>query len=210
VFDAVIFDCDGVLVDSEAIAGRVLAGVLRDHGEPLSPVEVGERFTGLAWPQVLERLGHHPGGHHAEELTREYARRLREAFERELRPVAGVVELLAGLTRPAAVASNSAPERVTHALRCAGLLPRFAGRIFTAYDAGRPKPHPAVYLAAASGLGVVPERCAVVEDTVVGATAALRAGMTVFAYAPNGAAAGWPPGIRLVSRMAELAPLLPS
>jgi HAD superfamily hydrolase (TIGR01509 family) len=208
VFDAVIFDCDGVLVDSEPIAGRVLADVLREHGHPLRPDEVERRFTGLAWAQVLERLALAADGPEAAALTSDYARGLGAAFEAELRPVAGVEELLAGLARPTAVASNSGRERVRHSLACAGLLDLFAEAIFTAPEMERPKPDPAVYLAAAEGLGVDPTRCAVVEDTSVGATAASRAGMTVFAYAPQGHLSGWPPRARRVRTMSELARLL--
>ena len=202
-----IFDCDGVLVDSEPIAERVLAEVLTEHGHPIAAGQISERFIGLAWPQILDRLDLDAGSEAAERVTVDYRARLTVAFAAELRAVEGVAALVAGLRVPVAVASNSRPERVEQALEVTGLLPHFAGRIFTGYGAGRPKPDPAVYLSAARVLGVEPSRCAVVEDTAVGATAGVRAGMTVFGYAPDGAD-GWPPGARPFRAMAELGPLL--
>ena len=207
MFEAVIFDCDGVLVDSEPIAERVLAEVLTEHGRPTTAAQIAERFIGLAWPQIIERLDLEADSEAAVRVTTDYRDRLTRAFATELRAVEGVAAVVAGLNVPVAVASNSRPERVEQALEVTGLLPRFAGRIFTAYDAGRPKPDPAVYLSAAQALGVEPGRCAVVEDTAVGATAGVRAGMTVFGYAPDGAD-GWPPGARPFRAMADLGPLL--
>ena len=184
--DLVIFDCDGVLVDSEPIANRVLGERLAAVGLQLSTDEVMRAFIGRTRQGCLQQAEALLGGPLPESFAAGWDAALFRAFGAELRPVAGVSELLDGLSLPYCVASNSSRERMHVALAAAGLLARFAGRMFSAAEVARPKPSPDVFLHAAQCLGVPPGRCAVVEDTPTGVRAAVAAGMKVFGYAGAG------------------------
>ena len=179
----VIFDCDGVLVDSEPLSNRILAEELTAIGLPTTTEESVRDFMGRSFAAgvalIEERLGHpvppdFAAGYHA---------RLFEAFERELEPVPGVVEVLDGLELPCCVASSGDHVRIRRALRSAGLLERFEGRIFSADDVEHGKPAPDLFLHAALEMGFEPARCAVVEDSPAGVRAGRAAGMTVLGYA---------------------------
>jgi len=185
-FDLVIFDCDGVLVDSELIANRVFQTMLAELGVEVSMEYLFEHFLGHSMTHCLtlvrELLGH--------ELPADFEPRLRErtarAFESELQPVAGIVATLSELTLPCCVASSGPHSKMRVSLGVTGLFERFEGRIFSAHDVGnRGKPAPDVFLFAAERMGVRPERAVVIEDSVAGVTAAVAAGMTVFAYATH-------------------------
>ncbi|HVH76586.1 MAG TPA: HAD family hydrolase [Stellaceae bacterium] len=178
----VIFDCDGVLIDSEMIFARILGECLAEADfaatleEALSlgfgrnavtlSAEIERRF-GRALPE-----GFFPG----------MRSRTKAAFETELRPVAGVVELLAALQAPRCVASNSHLDRVRHALALTGLLAYFEPHVFSASQVARGKPAPDLFLHAAQRLGVPPGAAIVVEDSVGGVEAACAAGMTVAGF----------------------------
>ncbi|WP_294981182.1 HAD family phosphatase [uncultured Microbacterium sp.] len=181
--ELVIFDCDGVLVDSELLAARVGRRVLADLGCEVSLDEILERFVGASSEVyragVAEMLGRplEPGWEHP------YRAWYAEAFRTELRAVPGIHESLAELSLPTCVASNSGHARIRKSLHATGLLSHFDGRIFSAEDVERGKPEPDVYLWAAKRMGVAPADCVVVEDSVFGVRAARAAGMRVFAYA---------------------------
>lgn len=181
--ELVIFDCDGVLVDSELLAARVSRRVLADLGCDVSLDEIIERFVGASsevyHAGVSEMLGRplEPG------WERPYSAWYAEAFRTELRAVPGIRESLAELTLPTCVASNSGHARIRDSLRATELLTNFDGRIFSAEDVERGKPEPDVYLWAAERMGVAPADCVVVEDSVFGVRAARAAGMRVLAYA---------------------------
>jgi HAD superfamily hydrolase (TIGR01509 family) len=183
--DLVIFDCDGVLVDSEPIANRAFADALCEIGLPLSYEEVCREFTGLSMPRCIqiveERLGRSVPG----ELVRRLQARTFDAFRERLQPVPGVREVLDRLVIPVCVASSGEPEKIRLTLGLTGLLSRFEGRIFSATEVDRGKPWPDLFLHAARTLGARPARCAVVEDSLPGVRAARAAGMVVFAYAPE-------------------------
>jgi HAD superfamily hydrolase (TIGR01509 family) len=179
-FDLVIFDCDGVLVDSERLAVRCESQILTELGWPLSEAEVIDRFVGRSsrymQSVIEEQLGR------PVDWRNEFERRVREACERELVPVDGVIAALDEITVPTCIASSSSHQMLNFKLDLTGLSERFAGRVFSADDVGKGKPDPAVFLFAARSMGVVPDRCAVIEDSVSGVEAGVAAGMTVFAF----------------------------
>ena len=178
----VIFDCDGVLVDSERLAVRVEAAVLAELGWPMSQAEVIERFMGrsqaVMLQAILDRLGDRLPGDWQERLDRRY----REAFDAELAPVDGVVEALDRIATPTCVASGGSHQMLRHQLRLTGLYERFEGRIFSATEVAEGKPAPDLFLHAAARLGAEPAACAVVEDSRYGVQAARAAGMRAFGY----------------------------
>lgn len=181
--DLVIFDCDGVLVDSERIAVRIDAVVLGELGWPLTEADVVERFVGRSEAYMVEQIELALGRSLAPDWDARYRRLYREAFEAELEPVDGVVEALDAIAAPVCVASSSTHERLRHTLGLTGLLERFDGRIFSVEDVTNGKPAPDLFLHAATTLGADPSRCAVVEDSRYGVEAARAAGMRAFGYA---------------------------
>lgn len=183
-FDLVIFDCDGVLVDSELIANRVFQEMLAEYGVSVSMDYMFEHFLGHSITHCLtlvrDLLGREPPADF-EPLLRE---RTARAFEAELQPVAGIVAALSELSLPCCVASSGPHSKMRVSLGVTGLFERFEGRIFSAHDVGnRGKPAPDVFLFAAERMGVRPERAVVIEDSVAGVTAGVAAGMTVYGYA---------------------------
>ncbi len=184
--ELVIFDCDGVLVDSEPIAIRVDVEMFAEVGMTVSEQEVIERFVGRS-PELLaqavqERLGYPP----PDDWEERGERRLRRAFEAELQPVPGIRDALERISLPACVASSSPPERLRFKLELTGLYERFAGQIFSASAVANGKPAPDLFLYAARQMGVDPSDCVVVEDSRFGVQAARAAGMDVLGYAGGG------------------------
>ena len=209
--DLVIFDCDGVLIDSEPIANEILSRQLATVGISMSPDEVMRRFVGRSRDTCIAMAGEMRG----ETLPADFGERwddaFHEALERDVKPVDGILEVLASLKTPYCVASNGEPEHMERGLRAAGLMPLVAGRLFSARQVAHPKPAPDVYLHAARSMGAVPSRCAVVEDTPTGVKAAIAAGMMVFGYVggpQSDAATLRELGAKPFHRMAELAALL--
>jgi HAD superfamily hydrolase (TIGR01509 family) len=185
-YDLVIFDCDGVLVDSERITNRVFAELLNELGVPATLESMFARYLGNSWPRCLELVAEDLGGAPPAEFEAKFRARLGEALAREVTPVRGVVAVLDALDAagvPYCVASNGDHGKMAATLGPTGLAPRFEGRRFSAVDVARGKPAPDVYLLAAERMGAVPARCAVVEDTPVGVAAGVAAGMTVHGYA---------------------------
>jgi HAD superfamily hydrolase (TIGR01509 family) len=180
-FDLVIFDCDGVLVDSERLVVRAEAQILTSLGWPMTESEVIDRFVGRSAPYMrgeIERVLGHPI-----DWETEFEARYREMFERELVAVDGVAEALEQIGVPICVASSGSHEKIRFSLGLTGLLDTFGERIFSVDDVDNGKPAPDVFLYAAKQMQVSPTRCAVIEDSVSGVTAGLSAGMSVFAYA---------------------------
>jgi HAD superfamily hydrolase (TIGR01509 family) len=179
----VIFDCDGVLVDSEPIANRVFARMLAEQGLEFTQAQMFDLFVGRTFADCLasvaERLGHPLPA----DFEDEHDRCLSEALAAELMPVPGVRQVLDGLTAPFCVASNGAPDKLRFSLHKVGLLPRFEGRLFSAAEVARGKPAPDLFLHAARRLGVAPAACIVVEDSPAGVAAGVAAGMTVLGFA---------------------------
>ena len=189
---AVIFDCDGVLVDSEALGQAVLVELANAQGRAFSLADVREAFTGQSMAFVRawfeERLARALPG----DFEEAYRRRSAVRFRENLRPVAGVRTLLGGLDLPRCVASNGPRDKMRPNLVTTDLLRYFVagGRewLFSAYDVGRWKPDPGLFLHAAEAMGVAPGECLVVEDSIPGVEAALAGGFRVVAYAGGHAA----------------------
>jgi HAD superfamily hydrolase (TIGR01509 family) len=182
-FDLVIFDCDGVLVDSEVISVRTDVEVLARLGWPLSEQEVVERFLGRTEEYMIGEIEANIGRSIAIEWAEEFDPLYREALGAELQPVDGVVEALDRITIPTCVASSGSHDKMRFTLGLTGLLDRFDGRIFSASEVANGKPAPDLFLHAAERMGVDPGACAVVEDSRFGVEAARAAGMRAFGYA---------------------------
>lgn len=181
----VIFDCDGVLVDSEVITNRVYVKMLNELGVTVTLEDMFERFVGrpmsYCWELVTDMLGRPlPEG-----LIEEYRVRTTAALEAELKAVRGIEATLDALTAkhvPFCVASSGTHEKMRTTLGITGLLPRFEGRMFSVTEVARAKPAPDVFLHAAGRNGIAPEACCVIEDSPTGVKAGVAAGMTVYGY----------------------------
>lgn len=182
-FELIVFDCDGVLVDSERLSIRVDAILLERLGWPMSTDEIVRRWVGRSDADMRAEIEEHIGGPIPVEIDEEFNRTYRETFERELVAVDGIREALDVITMPRCVASSGEREKIRRNLALTGLTDYFGERIFSATDVAHGKPAPDLFLLAARTLGAEPARCAVVEDSVHGVEAALAAGMRPFAYA---------------------------
>jgi HAD superfamily hydrolase (TIGR01509 family) len=181
--ELVIFDCDGVLVDSERIAIRIDVQVLRELGWELTEADVVERFVGRSDAAMTRDIEEHlgralPGGWDAD-----FNHLYRQALEAELQPVDGIVEALDAISTPTCVASSGTHEKLRFTLGLTGLWERFEGRIFSATEVAHGKPAPDLFLHAARAMGFDPATTAVVEDSVPGVLAACAAGMRALAFA---------------------------
>lgn len=181
-FDLVIFDMDGVLVDSELISCRVTAAALQDVGIEIAAAELLERFLGTSSKAMLEEIAAEHDWPLPDRFQEALRARILAAFERELRPIPGVAAVLDALRGPRCVASSSHPERIRRSLEIAGLLNRLAPHLFSATMVCRGKPAPDLFLLAAARMRATPDRCLVIEDSEVGIRAAKAAGMTVFGF----------------------------
>lgn len=181
-FELVIFDCDGVLIDSEAVAIPVLRSMLVELGASLELGEAHHRFGGRSLDQVMDEVGAILESPPPSTFLDDFVRRSDDVFRSELVPIEGVPELLEGLTQPFCTASNADARELRSNLKVAGLLHHFDERMFSADDVVHPKPAPDLYLLAARTLGAEPSQCAVVEDTPTGVAAGAAAGMHVFGY----------------------------
>jgi HAD superfamily hydrolase (TIGR01509 family) len=180
--DLIIFDCDGVLVDSEPLAMRVLIAAIARQGVALDPLQAYRDYLGRSLASISESLeGSHgmPLGHEALESMRHD---LYALYRQELRPNPGLPQMLAQLAMPFCVASSSQPERIRISLELTGLIPWFAPNVFSASMVEHGKPAPDLFLHAAATMGADPAGCLVVEDSPAGITAARAAGMRVFGY----------------------------
>jgi HAD superfamily hydrolase (TIGR01509 family) len=181
--ELVIFDCDGVLVDSEPIAVRIDVAMLAEVGVVMSEAEVIERFVGRSPEVILAEAEARLGERAPDGWFERGQERLRKAFAAELRPVDGIEEALDAIDVPGCVASSSSHANLRLKLRVTGLYKRFAGRIFSATEVANGKPAPDLFLHAARQMGANPDRCVVVEDSRYGVQAARAAGMDVLGYA---------------------------
>ena len=187
-FDLVIFDCDGVLVDTETINNEVISQLLKEAGLEMSPDEVARRTTGLAYSEMWEMFedevpGSLPADIEEQQLTMES-----ERFRKELLPIPGAVETvrcLGAAGMPMCVASNGTREKMVVTLEVTGLAGYFGDKFFGVNQVAHGKPAPDIYLLAAQKMEVSPSRCVVIEDSYPGAQAGLAAGMTVLGDCPN-------------------------
>ena len=187
-FDLVIFDCDGVLVDSERLIVKLEAQIFRERGWPLTEDDIIREFVGLSDSAMRERLSELVGEQLADDWDAEYTDRYRRALADGIEAVPGVATAIDAVERAGlatCVASSGSHQKMALTLGNTGLLGRFDGRIFSSTDpeVERGKPAPDLFLHAAARMGVEPDRCAVVEDSPFGLAAALDAGMTAFGFA---------------------------
>lgn len=205
----VIFDCDGVLVDSEPIGARVFAGMLWELGIVMSPEECCQRFRGSHMADCLGFIGERLGRPAPDDFAARFRDRCVAAYHTELEPIPGIHVALERIALPRCVASNGPAEKMQTTLGLTGLLEFFEDRIFSAYDIQRWKPEPDLYLHAAEQCGVAARDCVVVEDSAFGVQAAVTAGMHVLGFAPNGEAEDLEQlGARTFRSMTELPDLL--
>jgi HAD superfamily hydrolase (TIGR01509 family) len=181
-FDLVIFDCDGVLVDSEVISCRVHAETMTRHGYPITAADVARRFLGRSGREARREIEAELGHAFADEFEGELLADLLSNFAQSLTPIPFVADALDAISLPVCVASSGTLERIAAVLRHTGLHPRFAPNLFSAEQVAHGKPAPDLFLYAARCMGAVVSRCAVVEDSVPGVTAARRAGMTAIGF----------------------------
>ncbi|MEY4653721.1 MAG: hypothetical protein RI884_2302 [Pseudomonadota bacterium] len=217
-FDAVLFDCDGVLVDSEPITHGVLRDMLEEAGWRLTPQECMRLFVGKAVKDERARIEAHTGQPLTEAWLATFRERRNQQLIARLEPIRHAPEAVAAVHAAVAgriaCASGADFFKVKLQLEKTGMLQWFEGRVFSGHDLPRSKPHPDVYLAAAAALSVDPRRCAVVEDTVTGVTAGVAAGSTVFGYSPSEMGHDAPAALRdagavaIFSDMADLPRLL--
>ncbi len=184
-FSLVIFDCDGVLVDSEVITNRVFTQMLNELGLRVTDSDMFDKFVGRSMGQCLELIGELMGRDVPEDFVSELDQRSAVALARELTAVPGVEQVLDALRVPYCVASNGTHEKMQTTLGITGLLPRFQGNLFSVSDVARGKPFPDIYLHAAAKYGMPPSACAVIEDTPTGVAAGVAAGMTVYGYSAH-------------------------
>lgn len=205
-FDAVLFDCDGVLVDSEPLTNGVLRDMLEEAGWKLSSAECMRLFIGKAVKDEIAIIEANTGRPLTAQWLDEFRGRRNEALVEGLLPIRGAVEAVALIHQlyDGRIACGSGADRfkVELQLEKCGLMPYFKGRIFSGHELPRSKPAPDVYLAAAAALGVNATRCAVVEDTVTGVAAGVAAGATVFGYSPPEAGHDAPEALRQAGAIA--------
>jgi HAD superfamily hydrolase (TIGR01509 family) len=181
-FDLIIFDCDGVLVDSELISCRAHAETLTRHGYPITEDQVFDRFLGRSMRQATLEVEAELGRSLPDDFhTQVYAEIFRE-FATSLQATPHIIEALAAITLPVCVASSGPPEKISASLNRVGLHDRFAPHIFSAVQVQHGKPAPDLFLFAAGQMKVPSARCLVIEDSVSGIAAARAAGMAVLGY----------------------------
>ena len=180
--DLLIFDCDGVLLDSELLAVRADVTCFAEWGLQLSEDDLRVRYTGLSASAMIEDVQSRLNVRLPRGFDRMLEERLRQYFEAELRPVPGMDVLLDTLACKRCVASSSTPERLAHSLRLVGLYSRFAPNIFSATQVARGKPAPDLFLFAADRMLAEPHQCMVIEDSIPGVVAAKSAGMVAVGF----------------------------
>jgi HAD superfamily hydrolase (TIGR01509 family) len=208
---AVIFDCDGTLVDSEGLWHEVLVAAVAEQGLILSVAEAIEAFRGGKMADCLADLEARLGRALPADFEPVLRARIAEVFRARLRPFDGAIELVRSLwssSRSICVASSGPPDKIATSLSLTGLRPFFEGRVFSSYDVGVWKPDPGLFLHAARAMGVAPEDCVVVEDSLPGIQAGLAAGMTVFAFQPQDVDPRIPAEVTVLKSLLELPSLL--
>jgi beta-phosphoglucomutase-like phosphatase (HAD superfamily) len=181
-FDLIIFDCDGVLVDSEVISCRAHAETLTRHGYPITADEVLNRFLGVSDREARLMIENEI----SRKLPNDFESQVKQAtlqfYADDLRAISYVGEAIAAIGLPKCVASSGTPEKIRHGLTCAGLYDQLAPHIFSASEVKRGKPAPDLFLFAAEQMRAAPAQCLVIEDSIPGVTGAVAAGMTVLGF----------------------------
>jgi HAD superfamily hydrolase (TIGR01509 family) len=180
--DLVIFDCDGVLVDSEVISCRAHAETLTRHGYPITADQVLVRFLGVSDREARMTIEAELGRSLPDDFEKQVKQATLQFYADDLRSIPHVGEAIAAIALPKCVASSGTPEKIRHGLECAGLYDLLAPNIFSATQVKRGKPAPDLFLFAAGQMQTSPARCVVIEDSVPGITGALAAGMAVLGF----------------------------
>ncbi|WP_147196812.1 HAD family phosphatase [Pantoea sp. CCBC3-3-1] len=189
--DLIIFDCDGVLVDSEIIGINLTRALLEQHGVVIGLEAFCTHYSGLAWNELITKVREESGVNLPDTLHQTFYNALYSEFEEKLRRITGTYEVISQLDYPKCICSNSGREQLDFMLTHVGLKSLFPGSVFSAVDLGpnRGKPQPDIFLHAAAVMRAVPENTLVIEDSVHGVTAAKRAGMYVAGF--TGGAHTW-------------------
>jgi HAD superfamily hydrolase (TIGR01509 family) len=180
--DLVIFDCDGVLVDSEVISCRAHAETLTRHGYPITADQVLVRFLGVSDREARMTIEAELGRSLPDDFEKQVKQATLQFYADDLRTIPHIGEAIAAIALPKCVASSGTPEKIRHGLECAGLYDLLAPNIFSATQVKRGKPAPDLFLFAAGQMQTSPARCVVIEDSVPGITGALAAGMAVLGF----------------------------
>jgi HAD superfamily hydrolase (TIGR01509 family) len=181
-FDLIIFDCDGVLVDSEVISCRAHAATLTRHGYPITADQVLDRFLGVSDREARLAIETELGRRLPDDFEAEVKQATLQSYADDLNPVPYIGEAIAAIGLPKCVASSGTPEKIRHGLDCAGLYDLLSPHIFSASQVKRGKPAPDLFLFAAAQMQASPARCLVIEDSIPGVTGARAAGMTVLGF----------------------------
>lgn len=188
--DLVIFDCDGVLIDSEVISARMLVKELTNYDIHVDLAYVVRHFLGRSYPVVLSQIKTDFGVLLPDGFEADYRARLLTSFSAHLTVMPHVREVIEGLRVPYCLATSSSPARLRHSMQIVGLSALFEGRSFTSSEVSRGKPAPDLFLHAAAKMGAAPERCLVIEDSLSGVRAGLSAGMEVWRFVGGSHLAG--------------------
>ncbi|MCP3474388.1 HAD family hydrolase [Bradyrhizobium sp. CCGUVB1N3] len=180
--DLIIFDCDGVLVDSEVISCRAHADVLTRHGYPITPAQVLVRFLGVSERDARLMVEQEIGRNLPDDLEHQVNAATLQFYASDLQAITHVAGAIGAIDLPKCVASSGTPDKIRHGLTCTGLYDQLAPHIFSAAQVARGKPAPDLFLFAARQMTAAPERCLVIEDSVPGVTGARAAGMTVLGF----------------------------
>jgi len=187
----IIFDCDGVLADSEVISAQILVGALAEYGVALDERYVFRHYVGQSFPKVSAKIRTTFDIALPSDFESQYRARLLAAFEARLQPMQGIALVLEQLGHPRCVATSSSPPRVAKTLKLCNLARFFGGDVFTASEVANGKPAPDLFLHAARHMRVAPSQCLVIEDSMAGILAAKAAGMAVWRYTGGGHMAGF-------------------
>ena len=181
-FDLIIFDCDGVLVDSEVISCRAHAETLTRHGYPITSEQVLERFLGVSDREARQTIEREMGRELPDDFEAQMKQAALQRYTGELGAIPNIGEAIDAIKLPKCVASSGTPEKIHHGLTCAGLYDQLAPHIFSATQVSRGKPAPDLFLFAAEQMKAQPARCLVIEDSVPGVTGGCAAGMTLLGF----------------------------
>ena len=185
-YKCIIFDCDGVLVDSESISAKVFREMAMELGCNLDFETVRKQITGTSMKENLKFFAECVGHELSDDFESEFRRRSYEAFKTELKPVKGIHSLLEKITVPYCTASSGPQKKIRLNLTTTNLIGKFNDNIFSSYDIGSWKPEPDIYLHAAKQMGFQPQECAIIEDSLTGVKAAKAGGFDVFAFTRKG------------------------
>ena len=183
--ELVIFDCDGVLVDSEVLGNRVLVDYLSEMGMSFPLEEAVSKFRGCKIADLVTEVERRFACSLPESFVVDFRARMAEAFKTELKAIDGIATAIEAIKLPMCVASSGPRAKIELSLTVTGLISHFKGCIFSAYEIKSWKPDPGLFLHAARTMGVEPKNCIVIEDSILGVQAAVAAGMRVLGYATD-------------------------